>query len=47
MTWKKLTFLSFGLWALSVGVFLYLFIVGTGTKVDKPAPEIPTFTERA
>ncbi len=34
MIWKKLTFLSFGLWALSVGAFLYMFIVGTGTKVD-------------
>jgi hypothetical protein len=32
--WKKVAFISLGLWVLTVGAFLYLFFVGTGTKVD-------------
>ena len=33
--WKKVAIGSFVIWSLSAGTFIYLFFVGTGTKVDK------------
>ncbi|MEZ4273298.1 MAG: hypothetical protein R3C68_18220 [Myxococcota bacterium] len=33
--WKKVAIGSIGLWAASFSLFLYLFFVGTGTKVDE------------
>ena len=33
--WKKVAIGSFVIWGLSAGTFVYLFFVGTGTKVDK------------